>query len=146
MGSVLRLRLALAVLSEARSARLGPSPQFPQEATQTAVRNGALQLRRGVSRPRCAGDEGPATLNAFAEVSVREPDAGEPHVRFDERRGGNGPWVRLGERGERKQVPRSRRRQSRAEPRLPPTLLFGFARCARRERSCFFALAASCDG
>ena len=29
---------------------------------------------------------------------VREPDAGELHVRFDERRGGNGPRVRLGER------------------------------------------------
>jgi hypothetical protein len=34
--------------------------------------------------------------------SVREPDAGNPHVRFDERRGGNGPWVRLGEREKRK--------------------------------------------
>ena len=30
--------------------------------------------------------------------SVREPDAGNPHVRFDERRGGNGLRVRLGER------------------------------------------------
>ena len=29
---------------------------------------------------------------------VREPDAGNLHVRFDERRGGNGPWVRLGEK------------------------------------------------
>jgi retron-type reverse transcriptase len=29
---------------------------------------------------------------------VREPDAGNLHVRFDERRGGNGPWARLGER------------------------------------------------
>ncbi len=29
---------------------------------------------------------------------VRELDAGELHVQFDERRGGNGPWVRLGER------------------------------------------------
>jgi len=27
----------------------------------------------------------------WAGVSVREPDAGELHVRFDEQRGGNGP-------------------------------------------------------
>lgn len=35
---------------------------------------------------------------ASRKAPVREPDAGNLHVRFDERRGGDGPWVRLGEK------------------------------------------------
>jgi hypothetical protein len=53
--------------------------------------------------------------------SVRELDAGNLHVQFDERRGGNGLRVRLGESGERKRtlaVGVDNPKQNRASRRL----------------------------
>lgn len=61
------------------------------------MRNESVRLGRTASRVRHLGSSARPPAACCRVKPVREPDAGNPHVRFDERREGNGLVADLGE-------------------------------------------------
>src|SRR3984893_4387974 len=89
LGSLLQLWLAFAGLSDGRSSRLRPGAALPRQTAQDAKQRYAKLLpSQNLRRTRRAATSTPAS-KATAECStmkpVGKPDAGNPHVRFDER-------------------------------------------------------------
>src|SRR5918999_764173 len=86
---LLRLRNALAGLSGGRQPRLRPGTRIPVQAAQGARTWHAAVLRRtGLWRPRRAASSKRAYWTSAVCLTMKpvgKPDAGNPHVRFDER-------------------------------------------------------------
>src|SRR6266540_5162842 len=102
MGPVLRLRNAADGLSGGGSLRLGTDPALLAAATQGPHAGDEALLRgrglRGAGRVPASALSSWVTCACPGVKPVREPDAGKPHVRFDEegretRDGPLGEWT-----------------------------------------------------
>src|SRR5262249_4834949 len=127
MGSVLRLRNAAHGVSGDRPLRLGTGTTLPAAAAQGPFARDEAFLRG--RRLRRAGRVPAAALSSCATCAcsgvkpVREPDAGKPHVRFDE----EGRETRDGPLGEWTPDPKGRKQWGAAGPghdRARPSLYF----------------------
>ena len=116
VGALLRLRHAAHGVSGGRSLCLGTCTALSAAATQGPVaRDEALLRGRGL---RGAGRASASALSSWATCAcsgvkpVREPDAGKPHVRFDE----EGRETRDGPLGEWTPDPKGRKQWGAAGP------------------------------
>src|ERR1700736_1580014 len=97
MGELLCLRLTCGVISAGGHPRGVPCWEPPEKKAQVASHIEAVRIRRAASRVWHLGAAEPCSAESLRVKPVREPDAGNPHVRFDERRRGNGLAMGLGE-------------------------------------------------
>ena len=67
------------------------TPENP-DPVEEALRQGQEGMPQGLRARDTAGASSVGTLECLGVKPVREPDAGEPHVRFDERVGETGSW------------------------------------------------------
>ena len=99
VGPLLHLRNAAHGVSGGRSLRLGTSPALSAAAAQGPfARDEALLRGRGLRRTGRVSAQALSSCATCACSPVREPDAGKPHVRFDEegretRDGPFGEWT-----------------------------------------------------
>src|SRR5689334_10754280 len=109
MGRVLQLRSYPPCLQRHPLARGGAGPAIPLPSAQAARGgNRKVRLRGSLWGDGCAGSlsEAPEEPRACSLVKpVREPDAGDPQVRFDERRWETEPGSRLRHRRIRRKPP-----------------------------------------
>ncbi len=67
------------------------TPENP-DPVEEALRQGQEGTPQGLRARDTAGASSVGTLECLGVKPVREPDAGDPHVRFDERVGETGSW------------------------------------------------------
>ena len=88
---VLRLRHAVAGVSGSRQSRLRPRPTLPRPSAQSAgTRHAPVLPRGGLRRTGRVAPQAHAHWTAAVSLATKpvgKPDAGNPHVRFDERGG-----------------------------------------------------------